>query len=145
MLVLALRIQRATGVEKVGQIFGIWRRLAAGEIRQVRAHARFPELNGGLVNVVAGEALTLTPTARLVRSETGTPHLLRVTCGTTQVGINQLAARRDAGYVLGKCLGLILVEVRREGAELFVRQHDATPRKGHGAEKTEVKNGPAFH
>src|SRR5690606_19711729 len=92
--------------------------LTSREVCEVRSEARSAQLRPGLKDVIAGDALPLTPAAFGVAAKTRTAHLLRVAGCATEIGVHHLSACGDAGLAGRVRLAFRLVEIGRETTEL---------------------------
>ncbi len=121
-------------------------RLSVSKVRQVGADPRPAELGGGLVDVVAGDALAVPPTPLLVRSEARPAYLLGMAGVAAEVPVNQLALGGRARHPLGVRAPLRLVVEGREGAQLGVgAEDDPGPRDAERREETEEEYDVALH
>ena len=86
-----------TAMQKLRNAGSIDRGFTPTPVRKVRPNARFTELGSDLKNIVAGNALAVTPTPSLVGTEIGPADLLGMAGCTTQIRIDELPSCRDAG------------------------------------------------
>ena len=134
-------------VEEMQEILGIGRgRLSVPEVCEVGSHPGPAELGGGLVDVVAGDALAVPPSPRLVRAEARPAHLLGVAGVAAQVPVDQLAPGGRSRHPLrvGRRVGLVVEG--GEGAQLRVRaEDDPGPGEGERREEPDEEDGVTLH
>ena len=73
-------------------------------------------------NIIAGDALALTPTSGLIGAETGTTDLLGVTRSTTEVTVDELTASGNAWHAIREGLAFAVVKIRGQRTQLVVGQ-----------------------
>jgi hypothetical protein len=114
-----------TGIEQVHEVVRVGGRgLAVLEVCQVGAHALQSKLGKGLVDVVAGDALAVAPSASLVGAEAGPANLLGMARYATQVPVDKLPLGCDARHPFRMRGAIIVVIIRRQRPELGVGSND---------------------